>query len=325
MIKSVVQVTRTWGIPWILFGLALALTLSSVSATELPNLWRQGANIGALALAMTAIMLTGGIDLSVGSTVALAGVVLALLHQVAGWPIEVAMMASVATGALAGAGNGLLVAFGVPPLVATLATMALYRGMAMALAEGKPIGGLPESMEPWAWGFWLGLPFQVHLLIVVALIYYLFVHHTAWGRALYAIGENRLAAEFAALRVKRIEASLYVMSGTVAGLVAIPQVAEGLTAAPNAAAGFELQAIACVVLGGTRVTGGFGSIPRTLLGLATLVHLKLGFRLNSGRDLWIPGFADPIRLDANIQLIIIGLLVILVAVINERLVSRRRF
>ena len=88
--------------------------------------------------------------------------------------------------------------------------------------------------------------------------------------------------------------------------------------------GFELQAIACVVLGGTRVTGGFGSIPRTLLGLATLAHLQIGFSLNSRREFWLPGTPISFRLDADVQLIMIGILVIFVAVINERLAGRRR-
>ena len=315
---------RTWSVPWILFSLALALTLSSIDPVKLPELWRKPADIGTLAIAMTAIMLTGGIDLSVGSIVALSGVVIGLLYRDLHWPIAWAAFGGVLAGTGAGLINGTLVASGIAPLVATLATMALFRGLAMAVVDGERIANLPASFTDLAWESWGGLPTQIYLLALVSLIFYVIVHHTWRGRAIYAIGENRLAAEFAALPVRRIEASLYVMSGTVAGLVAVMQTAYGGAAVPDSARGFELQAIACVVLGGTRVTGGFGSIPRTLLGLATLAHLQIGFSLNSRREFWIPGTNTSFRLDADMQLIIVGVLVILVAVINERLAGRRR-
>lgn len=314
----------TWGVPLLLLGLALGLSLQTVAPSSLPQLWRGSASIGVLAIAMTAIMLTGGIDLSVGSIVALSSVTIGLLSKEYGWPVPAALAGAVVVGMLAGLGNGVLVLAGIAPLVATLATMALYRGIAMALVNGRPIGGLPDSLSPLAWDSWLGLPYQVYFLLVISLLFYIVVHHTWIGRALYAMGENRQASEFAGLPVRRIEFLFFVLSGTVAGLVAIPQTAMGAAAAPNAATGFELQAIACVVLGGTRVTGGFGSIARTLIGLATLAHLQIGFRLLSQRELWIPGLNQSFRLDPNIDLIILGSLVILVAVVNERLAPRRR-
>lgn len=324
MKTSFLSLVRTWSVPWILFSLALALTLSSIEPAKLPELWRKPADIGTLAVAMTAIMLTGGIDLSVGSIVALSGVVLGLLYRDLHWPIGMAAMGGVLAGTVAGMINGALIASGIAPLVATLATMALFRGLAMALVDGQRIANLPSSFTDFAWDSPGGLPTQIYLLMGISLFFYIFVHHTWQGRSLFAIGENKLAAEFAALPVRRIEASLYILSGTIAGLVAVMQTAYGGAAVPDSARGFELQAIACVVLGGTRVTGGFGSIPRTLLGLATLAHLQIGFSLNSRREFWIPGLNTSFRLDADMQLIIVGALVILVAVINERLAGRRR-
>ncbi|MBY0586436.1 ABC transporter permease [bacterium] len=315
---------RGLAVPWGLFLLALTLTLSSVDPSQLPDLWRLRADIGTLAIALTPIILTGGIDLSVGSMVALSGVVMGLVHRDLGWSIHAAVVSGIGTGLLAGGLNGLLVSSGISPLVATLATMALFRGLAMALVNGERIAPLPSELTDWGWASWWGLPTQIYLLVATALFFYVFVHHTIWGRSIFAMGENRLAATFAAVPVRRIEACLYVLSGLAAGLVAMMQTAYQAAAVPDAARGFELQAIACVVLGGTRVTGGFGSIARTILGLATLAHLQIGLSLNSQREWAIPGWSKPFRLDAEAQLIIIGLLVILVAVVNERLSASRQ-
>ena len=311
-------------IPWSLFAAALALTLANIEPAKLPSLWRTHADIGTLAIALTPIIITGGIDLSVGSIVALSGIVTGLAHRDLGLPMSLALFAGLATGASAGAINGLLVAQGIAPLVATLATMALFRGLAMGLVNGERIAPLPEELVNWVSTPQLGLPVQVYLLIAAAIFFWIFLHHTIWGRSVFAIGENRLAAEFAALPVRRREASLYVLSGLFAALVAVMQTASQNAAVPDAARSFELQAIACVVLGGTRVTGGFGSIGRTMLGLVTLAHLQIGLSLSSQRKWVIPGWSQPVKLDAEMRLIIVGLLVILVAVINERRTAGRR-
>ncbi len=319
-----VAVFRAWSVPTTLFAGSLALAVSLVPAHRLPELWRQPADIGTLAMAMTAIIMTAGIDLSVGSTVALAGIVLGLLYRDLSWPIWLAAVGAIAGGAAAGSANGLLVAAGIAPLVATLATMALYAGLAMALVNGERIKDLPDSFT------WIGqqslggLPCSVWLLVGVAILYFVLVHHTWIGRSLFAIGENRLAAEFAAIPVRRIEFWLYVACGTVAGLVAVMQSALRASAIPDAARGFELQAIACVVLGGTRVTGGFGSIGRTLLGVGTLANLQIGLRNLGYRDLTVPGLGWRLSFDANVQMIVIGVLVIAVAIANERLAAPRR-
>jgi rhamnose transport system permease protein len=311
-------------IPWLLFAAAVGLSLSSVEPGRLPGLWRLRADIGTLAIALTPIILTGGIDLSVGSMVALSGVTMGVVYRDLGWPMGLAVAAGIGAGGLAGLANGLLVSWGIAPLVATLATMALFRGLAMSLVNGERIAPLPDVLSDWGWASWWGLPVQVYLLLLVAGFFYILVHRTIWGRGIFAIGENRLAAEFAAVPVRRVEGGLYVLSGLVAGMVAIMQTAYQGAAVPDAARGFELQAIACVVLGGTRVTGGFGSLGRTMLGLATLAHLQIGLSLHSQREWMIPGFSRPVRLDADMQLVIIGLLVIFVAVVNERLSSTGR-
>jgi rhamnose transport system permease protein len=311
-------------VPWSLFAAALALALAHVEPSKLPSLWRTHADIGTLAIALTPVIITGGIDLSVGSIVALSGIVMGLAHRDLGLPVSLAVFVGLITGAGAGSMNGLLVAGGIAPLVATLATMALFRGLAMGLVNGERIAPLPEELVNWVTTPWLGLPVQVYLLIITSIFFWIFLHHTICGRSIFAIGENRLAAEFAAIPVRRREASLYVLTGLSAAMVAILQTASQNAAVPDAARSFELQAIACVVLGGTRVTGGFGSIGRTILGLVTLAHLQIGLSLSSQRKWIIPGWSQPVKLDAETRQIIVGLLVILVAVINERRSASRR-
>ena len=247
-------------LPWILLALAI---VSVASQTGRPaavlNMWRPWGEIGALSAVMTAIILTGGIDLSVGSIIALSSVSFGLLWH-GGWSLEWSAAAAVSVGFVAGAVNGTLITLGIAPLVATLATMACYAGLAMALSRGERIAGLPESFTTLGQDSWLGVPNQLSLFLLVSLAAWIVVHHTRFGRYLYAIGENRLAAEFAAVPVRPVEWMLYAASGTVAALVALVYTARGGAVVPTAGAGIELQAIACVVLGGPRVTGGRGGL-----------------------------------------------------------------
>jgi rhamnose transport system permease protein len=309
--------------PWLLLAGAVALVFSRVRqpAAVLP-LWRPWAEIGVLACGMTAIILTGGIDLSVGSMVGLCGMVLGVAWQRWAWPIELAGAAAVATGLVAGSINGTLVLAGIAPLVATLATMALYAGLALALSGGARITGFPDRFTRLGQGDLFGIPCQLWLLAGTSLAAWVVVHHTRFGRSLFALGDNRTAAEFAAVPVRGREWSLYAIDGLLAGLVAVAYTARGGAAVPNAGAGLELQVIACVVLGGTRVTGGAGGVGKTLLGLAILAHLEIGLRLLGSIPVHLPGGVAPLVLNANARLVVIGILLVAVAVLNERLAER---
>lgn len=320
--RNWIATARTWSVPILLMTVSVGAAFALLSRWQgVPDLlWRSPATMGLLAIPMTAIILTGGIDLSVGSIVALSGVVLGLLYRDLELPVGVTVAGGVLTGTAAGTFNGLLVAMGIAPLVVTLATMALYAGLAMALVDGERITDLPNSLSWIGNQSPLGLPYSVWILLAIAGIYFVLVHHTWIGRALFAIGENRLAAQFAAVPVRRIETAMYVLSGSVAGLAAVLLTAENQSAIPDAGRGFELEAIACVVLGGTRVTGGYGSILRTMVGLVTLAHLQIALRRLSRMNL--ENF--PISFDLDTRFIVIGCLVITVAVINERLAPRRR-
>jgi len=284
--------------------LGLVAIVLVVSETSRPaavlNMLRPWGEIGALAAMMTAIILTGGIDLSVGSIIALASVTFGLAWQ-ADWSPALASGAAMSVGLLAGAVNGTLVVAGIAPLVATLATMAFYAGLALAVSRATRVSGLPEAFTALGQQSWLGIPNQWALFLVVWLAALVVVHHTRFGRYLYAIGENPLAAEFAAVPVRWVQWWLYTASG---GVVALVYTARGGAAVPDAGAGLELQAIACVVVGGTRVTGGLGGLGRTLLGVVVMALLDVGLQ-----------FATP---NAYARLLLVGLLVIGVAVWNER-------
>jgi rhamnose transport system permease protein len=258
--------------------------------------------------------------------IALSGVVLGLTWSRLGVPIVLACALAVLTGVLAGAINGVLVALGITPLVATLATMAFYSGLALALAGGGRITGFPEGFTRLGQGSLWGLPYQLWLLLGVALAWSLLLHMSRFGRSLYAIGDNRTAAEFAALPVRRREWQLYALNGLLAGVVALSYTARGAAAVPNAGAGLELPVIAGVVLGGTRVTGGAGGIGRTLLGVAILANLEIGLRLLGNITVDLPGIGSALVLNANGRLVVIGILLVAVAVLNERLAGpRQRF
>jgi ribose/xylose/arabinose/galactoside ABC-type transport system permease subunit len=216
-----------------------------------------------------------------------------------------------------------LIVLGIAPLVVTLATMAAYAGLALALSRGERITGFPERFLDLGQGTWGGLPSQLWGLAIVVAVVGVLVHRTRFGRWLYAVGDNRIAAEFAAVPVRRLEWLLYTGNGLLAGLVALSYTARGGAAVPNAGSGLELQVIAAVVLGGTRVTGGAGGIGRTLLGLTILAHLEIGLRLLGNVSMVIPGTDIALILNANGRLVVIGILLIAVAVLNERLAGRR--
>jgi ribose/xylose/arabinose/galactoside ABC-type transport system permease subunit len=295
-------------LPWLLLVLATALVASQVKRpSALVSVWIPWAETGTLAMAMTAVILAGGIDLSIGAIVALCAMVEGLLFSRFGWHMGWAASAAVATGIACGCANGALVAAGLSPLVATLATMAIYSGLAMTISGAERITDFPDWFL--GWSQIAGVPSQFWLLLVVFTGMYVLIHHTRFGRQCYAIGDNRLAAEFAAIPVRRAEWRLYTLSGFVAAVVAVLYTMVRDAATPDAHRGVELQAIACVVVGGTSITGGRGSVMRTLLGLAVVANLDVGLAFLGTRFDMV---------SAESRLVMTGVLLIVVAVWNER-------
>ena len=243
---------------------------------------RLAVELGLLALALTPIIVTGGIDLSVGSLIGLAAVVFGTALQ--DWQASLAVAAAMAVGvgALGGALNATVIArFKVPPLIVTLGTMALFRGVAEGMTEGaRNFSDFPASFLALGQGYLGGLvPAQLPILVVCAIGYALLLHKSVIGRAWYAIGLNEAGARYAGLPVARRVALAYVLAGVAAGLAAIIYAAHLGQARSDAGTGYELAAITAVVLGGASVSGGRGTIGGTILGLAVVAVLTNGLQL----------------------------------------------
>ena len=239
--------------------------------------------IGLLALVMTPVILTGGIDLSVGSLLGLCAVIFGKLWRDANMPPWLAALCTLLIGALAGGVNaGLITRLRLPPLIVTLGSYSLFRGLAEALTRGVDnFTGFPESFLFLGQGY-IGkvVPAQVLILLLVAVGVWLLVHRTTFGRSYRAIGFSAEGTGYAGIPVQRRMASAYILSGLGSALAALIYVAHLGQAKADAGSGFELLAITAVVLGGTSIFGGVGTVQGTLLGLAVLAVLKNGLFLS---------------------------------------------
>ncbi len=294
---------------WLLVLFAMSrLSDEFFTLTNLLEMTRFIVEIGLLALPMTLIIITKGIDLSVGANLAFSAVVFGLSWE-AGLPLPVAALVGILTGTLAGALNGFTAAFvGVPPLVVTLATFGAFRGVALGLSQGRGISGFPESFFVLGQGFVGRVPVQLIIFAVAAALFGVLLHATTFGRTVYSVGHNARAARFAGVRVKRVLMLLYTLSGFTAGSAAILYVSRVGTAKGNAGLNYELEAITAVVLGGTSINGGSGSILGTLLGLAIIISLRFGMILGG--------------VDANVRSLVLGAALIL-AVLVYGLLGKR--
>jgi rhamnose transport system permease protein len=247
------------------------------------NLLNQGrlmAEVGLVALAMTFVIVTGGIDLSVGSILGLVAILLGVFWQKLGIPLPLAMILGILVGGVAGLVNGLIITrFGVPPLIATLATLALYRGLAEGISQARSVRGYPEWFFTLGQGEVLGVPTQLWVFAILALVAAIILGLSTFGRATYAIGSNAIASRFSGLSVDRSLLLIYTASGLVAGLAAVIFVSRVSTTRSDMGTGLELDVITAVVLGGTSIFGGRGTIIGTLLGLMLMQALKNGLAL----------------------------------------------
>ena len=249
-----------------------------LTADNVANIVRQSVEIGLLALVMTPIILTGGIDLSVGSLMGLCAVAFGMAWKDAGWPAWAAALGAVGVGALGGAVNAaLIVRLGLPPLIVTLGTFSLFRGLAEAFTGGtRAFTGFPDSFLALGNSFFVGVPVQAWVFGAVVAAVWVLVHRTTFGRAFRAIGFAPEGARYAGLPVARRMALAYTLAGAVAGLAAVIFVSRVTEARANAGMGYELAAITAVVLGGTSIFGGVGTVHGTLLGVAAVAVLGNG-------------------------------------------------
>jgi rhamnose transport system permease protein len=265
---------------------------------------RQSAEIGLIALAMTLVIITAGIDLSVGSIVGLSAMMMGMLWEDARLPLSFAVPLSLIAGALLGAFNGILVtAVGIPPLIVTLATMAGFRGMALGVSQARSIRNFPENFLWLGQGYVAGVPVQVWILAAAAVLFHLALTRTAWGRSVFSIGANEAAARLSGVPVHRVKTQVYALSGFMSALAAVVYAAHVSVAKPDAGLGFELTAITAVVLGGTAVSGGEGGVLGTLIALLMVGFLRSGLTLA--------------RVPSEAQDMMVGLLLIAVVAIDR--------
>ncbi|HCV70867.1 MAG TPA: ribose ABC transporter permease [Agrobacterium sp.] len=281
--------------------------------------------IGIIAVGVTQVIITGGIDLSVGSVLALAGVVAALAVKELGMPVPVGMLLGILTGSLCGLINGLMVTrFKLPPFIATLGMMLIARGVALQITGARAVSGLGESFGELGNGalfrivnigddgfpnvVFPGIPYPVILMVVIALAVSFMLNRSILGRHIYAVGSNADAARLSGVNVARVTNFTYILSGTLAGLTGCVLMSRLVTAQPNEGVMYELDAIASAVIGGTSLIGGVGTISGTAIGAFVIGILRNGLNMNG--------------VSAFTQQIIIGL-VILVTVWIDQLRNRR--
>jgi rhamnose transport system permease protein len=261
----------------------LVLSAQSDRFFTVENLLNQGrlmTEVGLIAVIMTFVIITGGIDLSVGSIVGLVAIMLGVFWKTVGMPLELAIAAAIAVGTFAGFVNGVIITrFKVPPLIATLATLALYRGIAEGISEARSVRGYPDWFFVLGQGDVLGIPSQLWLLFAAIVLAMIVLGLTTWGRLVSAIGHNETAVRFSGLNADWAKIVIYSTSGFAAALAGVIFVSRVSTTRSDMGAGFELDAITAVVLGGTSIFGGRGTIIGTVLGLVLIQALKNGLSL----------------------------------------------
>ncbi|MDV7766022.1 ABC transporter permease subunit [Peribacillus sp. CSMR9] len=285
-----IEATGKSGI-WQKFGPLLALILLFIVITVLNpsfmepnnilNLLRQTSINALIAFGMTFIILTGGIDLSVGSILALSSALMAGM-MVSGLDPILAILVGILLGAIMGVINGILVSKGkMAPFIVTLATMTIFRGLTLVYTDGKPITGIGDSemFQMLGRGYFLGLPVPAVVMVIAFFILWFLLHKTSFGRKTYAIGGNERASRISGIKVDRVKVAIYGLAGTMAAIAGAILTSRLNSAQPTAGQSYEMDAIAAVVLGGTSLSGGKGRLFGTLVGVLIIGTLNNGMNL----------------------------------------------
>ncbi len=289
----------------LLMGVLSFLSDSFLTLTNLLNVARQVSINAVLAAGMTFVILTGGIDLSVGSVLAIAGAIMAGVLST-GRPLLAGIAGGLAVGGVLGLINGLVITRGkVQPFIATLAMLTIGRGLTLVYTDGRPITGLPDTFVWLGAGEVLRLPVPVLIMAAVFLASFVILTQTVPGRYVYAIGGNEEAARLSGVNVTLYKTLVYVVSGVLSAASAVILTARLNSAQPTAGSGYELDAIAAVVLGGTTLAGGEGSIGGTLLG-AVIIGV-----INNGLNL--------LNVSSFYQLVVKGIVILLAVLLDRRL------
>jgi len=291
--------------------LFIALSIASpyfLTANNLTSVSRQTAVFNTMALGMTIVIISGGIDLSVGSILGLSGLIGTMALE-RGYPIVLGVLIGILLGMLCGFVNGLLVTrLKIPPFVVTLGTLGIYRGLALIFSNGLPVHKIPAAFSFLGEGSLLGIPFVAWMLVSCAVIVHVVLEHTRLGRYAFAIGSNKIASIYAGIPVDFHVTAVYAIGGALTGLAGMIEASRLMTGQPTAGQGYELQAIAAVVIGGGSLNGGEGSVVGTLIGAFIMGLLSNGADLLNISNYW--------------QQVIIGSVIILAVTLDE--VRKRR-
>ena len=296
-------------------SLALLFVVLSIASpyfltgTNLASVIRQTAVINIMALGMTLVIVSGGIDLSVGSILACSGV-LGTMTMVETGSVPAGILAGVLCGTLWGCANGLMIAtLRIPPFIVTLGTLGIVRGLTLVISGGLPVVGLPKEHGFLGEGTIGPAPFVLVVLILCAVITHFALHGTKLGRYTYSIGSNEAAAVYAGIPVARFKVAIYAICGLLSGLAGMIETSRLMTGQPTAGVSYELQVIAAVVIGGGSLTGGEGTVIGTLIGAFIMGLLSNGSDLLGVNPYW--------------QQVIIGAIIILAVALDGA--RKRRF
>ncbi len=280
-----------------------------LTATNLSSVIRQTAVINIMALGMTLVIVSGGIDLSVGSILAFSGVI-GTMTMVGTGSVPLGIAAGIGCGTLWGCANGLMIStMRIPPFIVTLGTLGIVRGLTLVISGGLPVVGLPKEHGFIGEGTIGPAPFVLVVLVVCAVLTHFALHGTKLGRYTYAIGSNEAAAVYAGIPVARYKVAIYAICGLLTGLAGMIETSRLMTGQPTAGVSYELQVIAAVVIGGGSLTGGAGTVIGTLIGAFIMGLLSNGSDLLGVNPYW--------------QQVIIGAIIILAVALDEA--RKRRF
>lgn len=323
--KKLREFLGKYGIYLVLVAMVLAMSFMSpvfLSQDNLMNIVRQVAVIGLISLGVTLVIISKGIDLSSGSTLALTAVMAASFGQAGDWaakmypnipelPVIVPILVALAVGTAVGTFNGLLVArTGIPAFIATLGTYVSVRGLALLYSDGRPISTLTESYQFIGQGYVLGIPVPVLLFLAFAFVTWVMLNHTKFGKNIYAIGGNVVAAEVSGVNVQRNLIKIYMYAGMLAGVAGLVLSARLNTGQPGMGVAYELDAIAATTIGGTSHSGGIGTIQGAVVGTLILGVLNNGLNLMGVSAYW--------------QQIIKGIIIVSAVIIDMRKNAKKK-
>ncbi|MGG4393804.1 ABC transporter permease [Paenibacillus thiaminolyticus] len=299
------KLSKEWMLGLFFLGLFIIMAIfvpGFIDPYNLTSMLYQLPELGILSLGMMVVILTAGIDLSITYLAALSGVVMAYALT-AGLPVPVAMIAGVIAALIGGLLNGFFVAvIGVSPILVTLGTMTLFKGIILLITKGNSVSGFPDSYSFIGNGDVLGIPFPMILFAIVALLAWYLLNKTVWGRTVYMAGNNPIATLFSGVNTKKVIMYVYLFSALMAAIAAIIMTSRYNSAKVDLGSSYQLQSIAVAVLGGTSISGGYGKVIGVIFGTATFQVLSSGLNL-----LGVPGMVINI---------LIGVVLLAVLLIN---------